>query len=139
VSDAVLIGPDVESRQWVQAIAELADVPALVLEKVRHGPRVVDVGMPAGGLPAGRRPGLLDDILSTGSTMRAAVALIRRAGAAPPVCVAVHAVCADDAAARLVADGAARVVTCDTIRHPSNGIAVGPLVAAGVAAFLGEP
>jgi ribose-phosphate pyrophosphokinase len=138
VPDALLIGPDVESRQWVQAIAELADVPAIVLEKARHGPLEVEIRMPAGELPTGRTPVLLDDILSTGSTMRSAVALLRRAGASAPVCVAVHAVCADQADARLLADGAARVVTCNTIAHPSNGIDVAPLVADGVAALLEE-
>jgi len=42
----------------------------------------------------------------------------------------------DDAPAHLVAEGAARVFTCNTIRHASNAIDVGPLIADGVAAML---
>ena len=136
VPNSVVIGPDVESRQWVEAIAQLAGAPALVLEKLRRGPFDVEVKISSQDVPAGRTPVLLDDILSTGSTMRAATATLRRAGSPAPVCVAVHAVCADDVPARLLAEGAARVVTCNTIRHPSNAIDVGPLVADGVATML---
>jgi ribose-phosphate pyrophosphokinase len=136
VPDAVVIGPDVESRQWVQAIGQMAAVPTIVLEKVRRGPFEVEVSIPSQGVPLGRTPVLLDDILSTGSTMLAALAKLRRAASPAPVCVAVHAVCAADAPARLVAAGAASVVTCNTIRHPSNAIDVGTLIADGVSAML---
>ena len=139
VPDAVLIGPDSESRQWVQAIGELAGAPAVTLDKVRHGPFDVDIRIPSDGVPAGRTPVLIDDILSTGSTMRAAIAKLRGVGSPAPLCVAVHAVCGDDVPARLLADGAARVATCNTIRHPSNAIDVAPLIADGVAAMLQEP
>lgn len=138
VPDAMLIGPDAESAQWVAAIGELAGVPSRVLEKVRQGPRDVAVSLPPGAPLHGRTPVLIDDIVSTGSTMVAAIGELRRAGAVAPVCVAVHAVFAGDAAERLAAAGAARVVTCNTIPHPSNGIDVAMLVADGVAAML-EP
>jgi ribose-phosphate pyrophosphokinase len=53
------------------------------------------------------------------------------------VVVAVHAVFADDAWTALQAAGPAAVVTTDTVSHPSNAIAVGAVVAAGVRAMLG--
>ena len=136
VPDAVLIGPDAESAQWVAAIAELAGAPSVVLDKVRHGDRDVEVSMPASAPVRGRTPVLIDDIISTGRTMLATIAHLRHLGTAAPVCVGIHAVCADGAHQRLLAAGAARVVTCSTIAHPSNGIDVGMLVAEGVRDML---
>jgi ribose-phosphate pyrophosphokinase len=50
-------------------------------------------------------------------------------GAAPPVCVGVHAVFAGDAQAELRAAGAARIVTTNTIAHPTNAIDIVPAIA----------
>jgi ribose-phosphate pyrophosphokinase len=132
VPDAVLIGPDIESAQWVGAIAEETGVPHLVLEKVRRGDRTVDVSLPADGAWRGRTPVLVDDIISTGRTMLATIAHLRRLGARAPVCLGIHAVFAGDAYDELLAAGAARVVTCNTIPHPSNAIDVGDLLAGAV-------
>ena len=49
----------------------------------------------------------------------------------PAIVVGIHAVLAGDAFERMGAAGAARIVTCDTIPHPSNGISmVGPVAEA---------
>jgi ribose-phosphate pyrophosphokinase len=132
VPDALLIGPDAESAQWVAAVAARASVPWIALEKVRHGDRDVRVSVPAGAPIRGRTPVLIDDIVSTGRSMIAAIAHLGRMGTPAPVCIAVHAVFAEDAHERLLAAGAARVVTCNTIAHPSNGIDATALVADGV-------
>jgi len=136
VPDAVLIGPDGESAQWVTAVAEQAGVPHFVLEKMRHGDPTVEVSVPAGAALRGRTPVLLDDIISTGRTMIATIAHLRRLGAAAPVCVAVHAVFAERAHEELLAAGAARVVTCNTIPHSSNAIDVTDQLAAGAREML---
>lgn len=127
--DAVVVGPDSESAQWVEAIAGLAGVPWLVLDKVRHGDREVSIQAPA-SFPPGRRPVIVDDIASTGRTLLAAIAALAAVGAPAPVCAVTHAIFADDACARLLAAGAQRVVSTDTIAHASNAIGVGALVAA---------
>lgn len=46
VDRPLLIGPDSESEQWVAAVARDAGAPHLVLEKVRHGDRDVEVSVP---------------------------------------------------------------------------------------------
>ena len=46
VPDAILIGPDSESAQWVGDIAARAQVPYQVLAKVREGDRAVRVSLP---------------------------------------------------------------------------------------------
>jgi ribose-phosphate pyrophosphokinase len=130
--DAVLVGPDAESAQWVQPVAELAGLPHLVLEKVRRGDRDVSISAPVLGPWAGRLPVVLDDIASTARTMIGAVAQLHAAGAPPPLCLAIHPVFVDGAEAELRAAGVRDVVSCDTIAHATNQISVGDAVATAV-------
>lgn len=131
--DAVLIGPDAESRQWVEKIAQLAGLPAQVLQKVRRGDREVDVGLPDAEAARGRRPVLVDDIVSTGRTMAATLAQLHALGLPGGICIATHAVFAGDAQEQLLAAGAERVLSTDTIAHASNAIGIGELLVAPVA------
>ncbi|CAJ0720274.1 Ribose-phosphate pyrophosphokinase [Ralstonia edaphis] len=122
-----LIGPDDESRQWVEQVASLCNAPWAALAKTRHSAWHVEIAaLP--DIPPRCVPVLADDIISTGRTMLAAANLLQRAGKSRPVCVGVHAVFAADAYSQLCA-ASAEVVTCDTIPHPSNEIALtAPLV-----------
>lgn len=138
VADAFLVGPDAESAQWLQPIAARLGVPWGVMEKHRRGDRDVEVRLPAMPALAGRTPVLIDDIVSTGRTQEAAILELARVSRVPPVCMATHAVFADDAFARLQAAGAGRIVTTDTIPHPSNAIAVAGTLGAAVAAMFRE-
>jgi len=133
VQSPMLIGPDEESRQWVEHVAKLCDAPWRVLNKTRHSAWHVEVSAIGSTMPD-MRPGcvpvLVDDIISTGRTLVAAAEQLQRAGLPRPYCVAVHAVFAERAYSALC-DVAADVVTCDTIAHPSNRIALtAPLVEA---------
>ena len=92
----LIIGPDRESEQWVSVVAKDAGAPYAVLEKVRRGDREVEVSDRNLGDLAGRTPVLVDDIISSGRTMVAAVRLIVARSGATPVCVAVHGLFADD-------------------------------------------
>jgi ribose-phosphate pyrophosphokinase len=133
VERPVLIGPDRESEQWVSAAAGMTALPSLVLEKVRRGDREVAVSVPGLERFPGCTPVLLDDIISTGHTMIAALAHLRRLGTAPPVCIGVHAIFAAGAREDLRAAGAAQIVTTNTVPHPSNAIDVSALLAEAVA------
>lgn len=121
-----LIGPDDESRQWVEHVAGICQAPWAALAKTRHSAwRVEIAALPH--IPPGCVPVLVDDIISTGRTMLAAADLLRQAAQPQPVCIGVHAVFAADAYSQLCA-ASADVVTCDTVQHPSNRIALtGPL------------
>lgn len=136
VSNPVLIGPDAESEQWVAAVAARVGAPFVVLEKTRRGDRDVSVTIPDLSPHRDRTPVLLDDIISTGRTMIATLGHLRAAGVREPICIGVHAVFADRAHDDLLAAGAARVVTCNTIEHHSNRICVADALADGVRARL---
>jgi ribose-phosphate pyrophosphokinase len=138
VAQPVLVGPDAESVQWVAAVADACGAPFVVLEKTRRGDRDVSITQPVapGGSWAGRTPVVIDDIVSTGRTMLEAVRELGTAGAAAPVCVAIHAVFADAVQGDLMAAGAQRVVSCNTIAHASNAICVADAIAAATRGYL---
>ena len=136
VPDGVIIGPDAESGQWAADVAERAGLPLVVLRKERRGDRTVSVSLPDLGTWSGRTPILVDDIISTARTMMAAVEELRAHGSPPPVCVGVHAVFCDGALQDLLGAGATRVVTCNTIPHPTNAIDVRPALTPAVREML---
>lgn len=129
----LLVGPDSESAQWVAEVARLADAPWTVMDKTRRGDREVQVLLRTEPGWAGREAVLLDDIASTGHTLQAAAAALREAGWPARLCIAVHALFEDGALQRLHAAGLARVVSCDTVPHATNAIAMGPALARAVA------
>jgi ribose-phosphate pyrophosphokinase len=137
VENPILVGPDAESAQWVAAVAADAGAPFLVLEKVRRGDRDVEVSLPGIERWPDRVPVLVDDIISTGRTMQAAVTKLRERGLPAPIVIGVHAVFADGAHDALRAAGPASIVTTNTVPHPSNAIDVGALLANGVRAMVG--
>lgn len=136
VADPVLIGPDEESRQWVEETARAAALPYVVFEKTRAGDR--DVKIVAGNVGRWRdsTPVLVDDIISTGRTLIETVRTLRSQRLKPPVCCAVHGLFAGDAYHALQTAGVARVVTCNTLPHESNAIDLTDEIAAGVRTML---
>lgn len=136
VANAVVIGPDAESRQWARAVAEGAGVPFEILEKRRLSSDRVEVTVPHIARWRDRTPVVVDDLVSTGHTMRETVRHLRDAGARAPVCIAVHALFAGDAYAALLGAGVERVVTTNTIAHDSNAIDVSDHLAAAVCPFF---
>ncbi|MGA8032942.1 MAG: ribose-phosphate pyrophosphokinase [Casimicrobiaceae bacterium] len=136
VAKPLLVGPDGESAQWVAQVAAAANAPWIVLEKSRHGDRDVEVSVPQIEDYRDRTPVVIDDIVSTAHTMIAAVGRLRDAGLAAPICVGVHALFAGGAYGELEAAGAARIVTCNTVPHSSNGIDVNAAIAGAVAGMV---
>lgn len=128
VERPLIIGPDQESEQWAAAVAEHAGAPYVVASKQRLGDEHVRVELPDLTAWSGRRPVLADDIISSGRTMLEAAGLLAARGMAKPFCLAIHAIFAPgafDSFAQL----SERVVTTDTIAHPSNSITVADMLA----------
>ena len=138
IDDPVIVGPDSESEQWASDVAQRVGCPFIVLAKRRLGDRSVEISVPQAETHAGRRPVLIDDIISSARTMAVAVRQVRSVFESAPVCIGVHAVFAPDAMQALEEAGAARVVTCNTLPHPSNGIDVMGEVAQAVRAKAGS-
>ena len=137
--DAVLLGPDSESQQWVAEVARLAGRPYEVLRKVRSGDRSVDVSVPESAALREGTPVILDDIASSGVTMARAVERLLAAGTAAPVCLVIHAVFADGAQDTIMSAGAAGIISTDTIPHSTNVIGIADILSETTLSVLKEP
>ncbi len=124
ISNAVLIGPDAESSQWVSAIAKIANLPFLILKKIRKGDNLVEVSIPEIEHYKNHTPILIDDIISTAATMIQTTQHLKTLGMKPPICIAVHAIFTGNAYKNLQATGVEKIITCNTVQHESNGVDV---------------
>jgi len=129
-----LVGPDVESAQWVEAVAKFCGAPFATLRKRRLGDRAVEID-PAGIAFGDATPVLLDDIISSGRTILAALAALAPQMRRPPVVVAVHGVFADGADREIVAAGARLAVT-NSVPGAASLIDIAQLLAPAVAGLV---
>lgn len=130
--ETILVGPDGESRPWVEAVARPLGLDVLVGEKVRHGDRQVEIVLPASARAAGRPALLVDDLISSGGTLRECARLLTAAGARIVGAAATHCLASDADLATLAAAGIAPVMATDSVAGPAATI---PLAAALAAAI----
>jgi ribose-phosphate pyrophosphokinase len=128
VERPVLVGPDVESAQWVTDVASRVGAPSVVMRKERRGDQVVKVSAPNMEDYRQHTPVIVDDVVSSGHTLIETVTCLVSAGLRAPVCVAVHALLSKEAEQALSTAGTARIVTSTSVPHPTNMIDVVPLM-----------
>lgn len=129
IRNPVLVGPDAESRQWVEAVAAPLGLDVLTAEKTRRSDTEVSVALPDIARAAGRPAVIVDDVISTGNTVARSAELLVAAGATAVEALAVHCLAGDDALAMLRRAGVGVVFTTDSVPHPTNAIALAPLLA----------
>ena len=134
----IIIGPDEESRQWVERVASRARARSTVLTKVRTGDYSVSIDATALELLDNSTPVLIDDIASSARTLIEAVELVQRSGIRAPVCAVVHGIFAGDSLERLRESGAAQIVSTNSVAHESNGIDISEILAAAIRGVLGS-
>jgi len=135
VRAALVIGPDIESEQWVSEVAARANAPYRILRKSRRGDRDVEITIPDLHEFRERTPVLVDDIVSSGRTMFETARHVSAQGMSRPICIAVHALMSQEAFQSL-RQAAAEVVSTNTVQHQSNRIDVSGLLASRAAPFL---
>ena len=130
--DALLVGPDEESAQWLAAAAAGHRFETAVCRKVRRGDRDVAVDVPPAHL-AGRAVVLVDDMASTGTTLAVAARRCLALGAASVDALVVHGLFVGDAVADLRRAGVREVWSTDSVLHATNVLPLAGLLAGALA------
>jgi ribose-phosphate pyrophosphokinase len=113
--DAVVVAPDLGAVKLAERYASLLRRPVAVVRKHRISGDAVQAEELAGDVD-GRAAVIVDDMISTGSTIEAAARLLTARGAAAGiVAAATHGLLVDTAADRLAAAGIERLVVTDTV------------------------
>lgn len=128
VKDPLIVGPDKESEQWVNDIAEKLQVPYIVLGKKRMGDKLVRITMPNLHQYKNLTPILIDDIISSGATMIESVNQLRREKMKPPIIIAIHAIFTSGSYEKLTNLDIQELVTTNTIKHRSNQIDIAGII-----------
>jgi ribose-phosphate pyrophosphokinase len=130
--DTVLAGPDAESRPWVEAIARPLGLPVLVGTKLRHGDRAVAVTFDTPDQVRGRHAVLVDDVISSGTTLVRAAQALLVAGARSVEVLATHCLASENDIAHMTAAGIARIRATDSVSGPCASLALAGLLAAAI-------
>ena len=142
--DAVLVAPDLGATKLAERYARLLQLPVAFVHKRRlTGERVTVRGVT--GEVRDKCPVVVDDMLTTGGTVEAAVRAVLEAGARPEVIVAVsHGLLVGDARARLAQLPVRRLLTTDSVAGPDGSgpplerISLAPLLADAISRLHGQ-
>ncbi|MFC0239664.1 ribose-phosphate pyrophosphokinase [Rhodopseudomonas telluris] len=135
--DTVVVGPDAESQQWVDALAKLIDRRSTVARKIRRGDRSVEVRFDDPSLIAGRPALLVDDIVSSGGTLIACSKALHAAGATWVDAVITHALFPTSMLRELAFAGLRSIRSTHTVPHFTNGIVLDDLFAETLRSEIG--
>ena len=131
LNDALIVGPDEESAQWAQTVAQHAGWSSAVARKTRAGDRSVTIVLPEESY-AGRTVVLVDDMISTGHTLAQCARALYERGAREVHCAVTHALC-DAATVKLLRDAGVKQMWCsDSIAHECSTIELAPLLAEAI-------
>jgi ribose-phosphate pyrophosphokinase len=133
--DSVVVSPDLGAVKRAREFARRLGLPTAYVQKVRVSGHEVEAQSVFGEV-RNRKPVIVDDMLSTGATIEAAIKLLRDAGAAEPATVVVtHPLLVGDARATLSRLPIARLIATDTVPLADTGdlrleiASVAPLIA----------
>jgi ribose-phosphate pyrophosphokinase len=134
---SIVVAPDLGAVKLAGKYARLLELPLAIVHKTRLSGREVSVGQVVGDV-AGRVPILVDDMLSTGATIEAALTAVRAAGAQPD-CTAVvtHGLFVGRAHEVLLPLGLQNIFTTDSVTQHPNRLplevrSLGPLMAEAI-------
>lgn len=124
----VIIGPDWESYQWAEHIAQKIHVLATVLKKTRFSSRKVQVKMTKPIEIKGKNVVIVDDIISTGHTIIEAAKKAKKLKAKSITAICVHGLFVENAIQKLKRAGINKIISTNTIEHKTNKIDVSSLI-----------
>jgi ribose-phosphate pyrophosphokinase len=118
--ESIIVSPDTGGVKRADTYAKLLGLPIAILHKRRAGPEDVEMAAVIGDV-RGKHPIIVDDMITTGGTVRKAVDTLVREGAHPQVrVVATHGVFAGGAAAMLHHPSIKEILVTDTVPVPAH-------------------
>lgn len=135
IQNAIIIGPDAESEQWVKAVAAHLQLPFTALRKTRKGDRNVEIEISDIQNFKTFTPILIDDIISSGQTILETCRALNALGFKKPVVISIHGVFAQDAYPKLL-PACTSIITTNTINHISNQIDISELISKTLERYL---
>jgi ribose-phosphate pyrophosphokinase len=116
-----VVAPDLGAAKLAQRVAKALALPAAFVHKERRSGTDVGVRGLTGDVE-GRRPLIVDDIISTGGTIEATVKLLLEARCAPAITVfATHGLFVGPALERLTPLPIERIIVSDSVPAPNTG------------------
>jgi ribose-phosphate pyrophosphokinase len=137
--DSVVVAPDLGAAKLAREYARLLNVPMAIVHKTRLDGEQVQATSVIGDV-SHRVPLIVDDMLSTGATVEAAIGALLAAGAVGPISVAItHALLVGRARALLYQLPIERLIATDTVALEApvaiphvDITTVAPLIAAAI-------
>lgn len=126
---SVVVGPDFESKPWVENMANRLGLACEVAEKVRHSDRKVEIKFTDVGVFADRPVLIVDDIVSSGGTLLACADSLMRAGASSVDVIVIHALFPEDSIGDFKQKGIRSIRSTDSVLHPTNAISLDIVIA----------
>ncbi len=114
-NDVQIVAPDEEAEQWAKIASKEIGSDYIVLEKIRHGDEHVEI---SGLKEVKEKVLIIDDIISTGTTIAETAKLARQLGAKTIVVACAHALLVGDAEGKIFNSGVVELVASDTINNP---------------------
>jgi ribose-phosphate pyrophosphokinase len=118
--DSIVVAPDLGAVKLAEAYAGRLGIDLAIVSKVRVSPVGAEVRS-LGGEVRGKRPIVVDDMISTGSTVDATIdALLARGCHREIVVAATHGIFTKESVVRLDRPEVARVLVTDSLPPPSH-------------------
>jgi ribose-phosphate pyrophosphokinase len=136
--DTVIVAPDLGAVKLAEHYGSVLGRPVVIVRKIRHSGTEVSVEEVVGDV-AGRHVVIVDDMISTGATIRAAAAAVLERGAIPnPVVAATHGLLVRANNEDPVFPKVQRVLITDSLAAqsipdvPLEVVSIAPLLADGI-------
>ncbi len=122
--DTLILGPDEESHGFARDVATPLCLEWGVGNKVRRGDRLVDIQLPYDLRTSGRSVIIVDDVISSGTTIATLTRQARIRGAASVDVYATHILANEKDVAMTRQAGVRHLVSSDSIPHSTNDMSV---------------
>ena len=136
VEEPLLIGPDEESRQWVEAIAVHYQMDFIIASKERRGDKNVIVTLPTSSSYQGRNIVLVDDMASSGQTLIQSARQLKHFQPKSLSVLVTHALFKNNSIEQLKNEGVANIWSCNSVSHTTNVVSLLAMLAKNLRKLL---